>query len=997
MTGNNVQSRIEIDVRTTGAEAATRALDKLTQSEAGLVSATEKTTKVRERSEAALDRLAQKYDAEFKMAQALSRELATLERARAAGLGNTEAFARASAGLTKAMNDNAKAAGLARHEWVNLGRQFTDVATSIAGGMSPFMVLTQQGGQIADAFTSSKGGAGAALRDFGATVLRYTLNPITLAVGAMGTAAYATYEWQKATDALVVSLNGLGRSSGLTVSGANSIAERAAASAGISASSARGLAGQYLSAGVPRSALSGAIGATQDFSRRLGLPFDDAASTLAGALADPARGAEELAKKFGIVSFAEREQIKQLQALGDRSGASAKLIGILTSRLAEMEDPTSRLTKLWDRLSNGFSDSLDAWGKLLSDGPAAYFSGAGDAARKAEQERKAAERERQARTDEAAARNQELDRLRESGALAVREIQARTFAEREAIALEKAYNETLRSTSDAVKAGIAVENERNRLLAEAARKAEDYARAGRDQLKLAGLSPYERGRQQLINEARDLREQTTPYAAAGVAVTHFADVVTQAAAKIGGAGPLVTHEGGKRIIGISRPAGSHAPYSDIIAAEGTGRYGDPYNTSLNFVHSPKPLTSMTMAESLAWGDQLRRSQGMNSSAKGAFQIVNRTQKDAMRALGLGATDPFSEANQQAMADWIFQTQGLGAWEGFKRKGAPSGVNDNGSGAIGRSIDKGLADQLKAYDIEKIKGPLKEANAELERQRELLKLQAEAYGQSAGEIARAAEQQRLVNEYTRQGVTESTIGSEAYKALTKDIQDYAKSYGDLADEKERAAKVNEAKDFTRDLAKGGISDVLTGLKDGKSIGKSIGKSLQAALQNMQAKAQSKAIDMISDQLSKQLSDLSSSFFSSLFSGGGGFLKGILPFEAGGVMTSSGPIPLRRYAAGGVASSPQLAMFGEGSRPEAYVPLPDGRSIPVALKAAQNVGQPGNSNMPAPKITINNNAPGVTVTPQRMSDGEIIMTVSSMISENNQALPGMLEDQRRRAAR
>jgi lambda family phage tail tape measure protein len=55
-----------------------------------------------------------------------------------------------------------------------------------------------------------------------------------------------------------------------------------------------------------------------------------------------------------------------------------------------------------------------------------------------------------------------------------------------------------------------------------------------------------------------------------------------------------------------------------------------------------------------------------------------------------------------------------------------------------------------------------------------------------------------------------------------------------------------------------------------------------------------------------------------------------FAMGGIMTGSGPLKLRRYATGGIASSPQLAMFGEGSRPEAYVPLPDGRTIPVTMK-------------------------------------------------------------------
>jgi hypothetical protein len=52
-----------------------------------------------------------------------------------------------------------------------------------------------------------------------------------------------------------------------------------------------------------------------------------------------------------------------------------------------------------------------------------------------------------------------------------------------------------------------------------------------------------------------------------------------------------------------------------------------------------------------------------------------------------------------------------------------------------------------------------------------------------------------------------------------------------------------------------------------------------------------------------------------------------FATGGVMSNS-VVPLRRYAAGGIARSPQMAIYGERG-PEAYVPLPDGRSIPVKM--------------------------------------------------------------------
>lgn len=61
-------------------------------------------------------------------------------------------------------------------------------------------------------------------------------------------------------------------------------------------------------------------------------------------------------------------------------------------------------------------------------------------------------------------------------------------------------------------------------------------------------------------------------------------------------------------------------------------------------------------------------------------------------------------------------------------------------------------------------------------------------------------------------------------------------------------------------------------------------------------------------------------------------GLFGFADGGIMTSAGPLPLHKYAMGGVASSPQLALFGEGRTPEAYVPLPDGRNIPVKMQGA-----------------------------------------------------------------
>ncbi|HDY8855512.1 TPA: tape measure protein [Klebsiella pneumoniae] len=72
--------------------------------------------------------------------------------------------------------------------------------------------------------------------------------------------------------------------------------------------------------------------------------------------------------------------------------------------------------------------------------------------------------------------------------------------------------------------------------------------------------------------------------------------------------------------------------------------------------------------------------------------------------------------------------------------------------------------------------------------------------------------------------------------------------------------------------------------------------------------------------------------------------------GGIFGKEGVVPLRAYQKGGIATSPQLAMFGEGSMNEAYVPLPDGRTIPVTLSAESDGKSTGNAVSPV-SIQIN----------------------------------------------
>lgn len=66
----------------------------------------------------------------------------------------------------------------------------------------------------------------------------------------------------------------------------------------------------------------------------------------------------------------------------------------------------------------------------------------------------------------------------------------------------------------------------------------------------------------------------------------------------------------------------------------------------------------------------------------------------------------------------------------------------------------------------------------------------------------------------------------------------------------------------------------------------------------------------------------------------------PHANGGIMSEYGPLKLNKYANGGIATGPSLALFGEGRTNEAYVPLPDGRSIPVTMKSPGGEGTSGN---------------------------------------------------------
>lgn len=126
---------------------------------------------------------------------------------------------------------------------------------------------------------------------------------------------------------------------------------------------------------------------------------------------------------------------------------------------------------------------------------------------------------------------------------------------------------------------------------------------------------------------------------------------------------------------------------------------------------------------------------------------------------------------------------------------------------------------------------------------------------------------------------------------------------------------------------------------------------------------------------------------LFSGGGAGGGATVPAAQRGalgmVMTAEGPMHLSRFASGGIARRPQLAMFGEGRMPEAYVPLPDGRSIPVTMQGGgggTRVQAGPSAIVPqqqwkAPAVTLQLHPDAMHMTLRDWFEGEMARTLAS----------------------
>jgi hypothetical protein len=100
-------------------------------------------------------------------------------------------FALRQSKMNDAMGLGARSAKLQSHEMLNLSRQFADIGVTAAMGMSPMMILVQQGPQIADVFASARTrgiGFGQAMKQVGGLIAPFA--PMLLGIGAAAAVAF---------------------------------------------------------------------------------------------------------------------------------------------------------------------------------------------------------------------------------------------------------------------------------------------------------------------------------------------------------------------------------------------------------------------------------------------------------------------------------------------------------------------------------------------------------------------------------------------------------------------------------------------------------------------------------------------------------------------------------------------------------------------------------------------------------------------------------------
>ncbi|HGV7211801.1 TPA: phage tail tape measure protein, partial [Escherichia coli] len=240
-----------------------------------------------------------------------------------------------------------------------LPMQFTDVATQLAGGQNPWLILLQQGGQVKDSF----GGMIPMFRGLAGAITLPMVGVTSLAV-ATGALVYAWYQGDSTLSAFNKALVLSGNQSGLTADRMLTLS-RAGQAAGLTFNQAGESLAALVNAGVRGGEQFDAINqSVARFASASGVEVDKVAEAFGKLTTDPTSGLMAMARQFRNVTAEQIAYVAQLQRSGDEAGALQAANDIATKGF---DDQTRRLKEnmgtleTWaDKTGKAFKSMWDA-------------------------------------------------------------------------------------------------------------------------------------------------------------------------------------------------------------------------------------------------------------------------------------------------------------------------------------------------------------------------------------------------------------------------------------------------------------------------------------------------------------------------------------------------------------------------------------------------------------------------------------------------------------
>ena len=261
-----------------------------------------------------------------------------------------------------------------------LPAQFTDIATQLAGGQSPFLILLQQGGQIKDQF----GGVQGALTGVGEYIrsMAGIINPTTVAlaglVGTVGLLAAAAYSSSEQFDQVARSVIMMGGAGFASMQQLNQAAEEVAGKTNTSISSTVDTLVTLNDTGKYTASQMKQIATSITLMGKAGSDTKAAMADFGKIASDPVKGLASLNEQYGFVDEAMMKHIIQLRKQKGEEAAVAEAIQLYADVMAKRAEETNKATdnigRVWDSLKKSASDNfrdigitVRAWGNQMID------------------------------------------------------------------------------------------------------------------------------------------------------------------------------------------------------------------------------------------------------------------------------------------------------------------------------------------------------------------------------------------------------------------------------------------------------------------------------------------------------------------------------------------------------------------------------------------------------------------------------------------------------